>query len=130
MAQIFERLTQMAEQALSRLKVSSALNPCLWLCALAFPFGIFGAVLSSGLVQIACLVLVFIPVVIFAIAYLYFMVKSPDKLRSEEYELKRIALSLIEEKGGAIAFAESSVEAIANYDYKPVLKLPMEGGKS
>ena len=122
---IFERLTQMAEHALGRLKVSSALNPCLWLCALAFPFGIIGAIFSTGMVQIACLALIFIPVVIFAIAYLYFMVTNPDKLRSEEYELKKLALSLIEEKGGAIPIAESSVEAIANYDYQPVPKLPM-----
>ncbi|UUX96959.1 hypothetical protein [Aquabacterium sp. J223] len=120
---IFERLTHFAEHALARLKVSSALNPCLWLCALAFPFGLAGAIFSAGAVQMACLALMFIPMLIFSIAYLYFMVVSPDKLRSEEYELKKIALNLIEEKGGAIPIAESSVEAIANYDYKPLPKL-------
>jgi hypothetical protein len=123
MAEIFERLTQMAEHALGRLKVSSALNPCLWLCGIAIPFGMIGAMFSTGFVQIACLTLVFIPVLIFTVAYFYFMLKSPDKLRSEEYELKKMALSLIEEKGGSIPIAASSVEAIANYDYKAPMKL-------
>lgn len=127
MPEIFERLTRLAEQALSRLRVSSALNPCLWLCALAIPFGIVGAIWTTGIVQIACLTLVFIPVAIFAIAYMYFMFVSPDKLRSEEYELRRVALSLIEEKGGSIPVAVSSVEAIANYDYKALPKLPSGG---
>jgi hypothetical protein len=128
MAEIFERLTQMTEQALGRLKVRSALNPCLWLCALSFAFGMPAVAMTSGAVQIAFLVLVFVPVVIFSVAYVYFMLVSPDKLRSEEYELKKMALSLIEEKGGAIPMAESSVEAIANYDYSPMAKLP-DGGK-
>ena len=69
----------------------------------------------------------FIPVVLFVVAYVYFMLNSPDKLRSEEYELRKLALELIEEKGGLIPLSESSVEAIANSEYRALPKLPSGG---
>lgn len=128
MPEIFERLTQLAEQAIARLKVSSALNPCLWLCAIAIPFGLVFAFFSTGLLQVASLVLVFIPVTLFVVSFLYFMIKDPDKLRSEEYELRKIALELIEEKGGRIPLAVASVEVIANTDYKALPKSERSGG--
>lgn len=114
----FDRLTTMAEQALAHLKVKSALNPVLWLCALCLPAGVTGALLTSGGVQHFFLGLIGTPIVLFIVAYIYFMLKSPDKLRSEEYELKKYALSLIEEKGVGFAIAPLSVEAIANFDYR------------
>lgn len=127
MMEFFERMTHLAEHAVSSIKVSSALNSCLWLSALAIPVGFGVAVLSNGPVQAAGLVLAFTPIVLFSIGFLYFMIKSPEKLRSEEYELRKIALTLIEEKGGQIAISETSVEAIANSDYKELPKLQAKG---
>lgn len=128
MPELFERLTHLAEHAIARLKVSSALNPCLWLIGIAIPFGLFTAFFSTGLVQYVALLIAISPIILFFIAYVYFMLKNPDKLRSEEYELRKIALELIEEKGGSIAIAESSVEAIANVEYREFPKLPTAGG--
>lgn len=127
MPEIFERLTHLAEHAIGRLKVSSALNSCLWLSGITIPFGFAGAVFSTGIVQFAALLMAFIPVVLFVVAYVYFMLNSPDKLRSEEYELRKLALELIEEKGGLIPLSESSVEAIANSEYRALPKLPSGG---
>ena len=128
MFDILSRMTHLTEHALARLKVDSALNPCLWFAAIAFPFGAVVMVMTTGWVQIAGLMIfVLLPVVLFAIGFLYFMVKSPDKLRSEQYELRRFALELIEEKGGQIAVSEASVEAIANTNYK--VKSLVESGE-
>lgn len=127
MPEVFERLTQLAEHAIGSLKVSNALTSCLWLCALALPTGLLTAALSSGPVQTVALTIACAPILFFGIGFLYFMVKSPEKLRSEEYELRKIALELVEEKGSSIAIAETSVEALFNTDYKPMLKLSHKG---
>ena len=125
MPDIFHKLTHLAQEAIGRLKVSSALNPCLWLCALVIPSGLFGANKSTGWLQGACLVLTFVPVILFSIAFLYFMFKDPDKLRSEEYELRKQALEIIEEKGGRIPLTGTSIASIANPEYK-LLDVPKE----
>jgi hypothetical protein len=129
MAEIIDRLTRVAEQVLSRLKVKSALNPSLWLCGLTLPFGFTGTLSTTGGIQLAFLALMLAPVLTCIVGFFYFMWSSPDKLRSEEYELKKIALSLIEEKGGSIPVSLSSVEAIANYDYRYSDKIAIEGGE-
>jgi len=115
---IFHKLTHLAQAAMGRLKVSSALNPCLWLCGIVVPSGLVAAIYSSGGLQIAWIVLVFVPIVLFAFAFIYFVFTDPDKLRSEEYELRKQALEMIEEKGGRIPLTETSITAITNPDYK------------
>lgn len=127
MVDVFERLTSLAEHAIGKLKVSSALNPVLWLAAISIPVGFGTASLSAGILQIAGLCLAFTPIALFAIGFLYFMAKSPEKLRSEEYELRKMALELVEEKGGRIAIAQASVEAISNVEYRSGSKLQIEG---
>lgn len=79
--------------------------------------------------QNAFIVMMFVPLILFCFSYVYFMLNDPDKLRSEEYELRRVALSLIEEKGGSIPLSEASVEAISNADYRQLPKLAPEGGQ-
>jgi amino acid permease len=128
MPELFQRLTQLAENAISRLTVHSALNPCLWLVGLTMPFGVAMVLLSSSLfLQITGVALIFFPLVFFGVGFIYFMLTNPDKLRSEDYELRRTALALIEQKGGNIAIAEASVQAISNPDYVPQLKPPKPG---
>jgi hypothetical protein len=130
MVEMFERLTHLAEQALGKIKVSSALNPVLWLAALTIPLGLWTATSANLILQIAGLAVVFSTITLFAIGFLYFMIKSPEKLRSEEYELRKLALELVEEKGGRIAIAQTSVEAISNVDYRASSKLQIEGPES
>ena len=114
MADILSRLTHLAEHAISRLKVRSALNSCLWLVGIVTPTSLLAAMVTTGPTRAACLCLGCAPVALFAIGFLYFMVRDPDKLRSEQYELRKQALELIEEKGERFPVAGASVEAIAN----------------
>lgn len=127
MSEIFERLTKLAEHAMGRIRVSSALNPALYLCAFTTPMGMIGSIISSGPVQTACLTVMLGPIGLFGISYLFFMLTNADKLRSEEYELRKMALELIEEKGSTITLNSSSVEAISNYEYKVLPRSNSEG---
>lgn len=118
-----EKLTRLSEHALASLKVRSALDPCLWLAALALPSGLIGASFSSGYAQVAWITLAFIPVIACVAAFLYLVITNPDKLRSETFELKKMALGIIEEKGISLSVSEDVVEAISNPDYSAVPKL-------
>lgn len=116
--QIVEKLTRTAEHAVGRLKVSTALNSVLWLCGIICPLGMLTACYVQGWVQIAILTLTFLPILLFATGFLYFLLRDPDKLRSEDFEIRKQALELIEEKGGKIPMLETSVTDIANPEYR------------
>ena len=69
--------------------------------------------------QYAMIGLMFIGPVSCVAAYRYFSRNDPEKLRSESFALRKIALGMIEEKGSDIPLSEASVEAIANIEYQP-----------
>jgi hypothetical protein len=123
---LYERLSTVAHDAVTRLNVRSALNPVLWLCGIIVPVSIVGALLSSGTAQIALLALATAPVLVFAGGYTYFMIKDPDKLQSESYQLRKQALELIEEKGTRIPIEMTSVEVISNPDLPQLLPPPAQ----
>ncbi|HLL46221.1 MAG TPA: hypothetical protein VK399_05915 [Longimicrobiaceae bacterium] len=72
------------------------------------------AFLFEGTSQVALLVTGILPIAIACGGYVYFALKDPDKLQSEDYQLRKQALELIEERGSRIAVAATSVEAITN----------------
>lgn len=109
-----ERVTQGSQNAAVRLQVRSALNPLLWLCAICTPLTFGFAFFSSGAIQIALLSIGSLPIVCACGAYIYLMFASPDRLQSEDYQLKRQALQMIYEKGGRAGVLASSVAAITN----------------
>ena len=111
---ILEKLTTIVRDAIAGLKVRSALNPALWLCAIAYIPSIICAVITHGTIQILFMIYAAFPVVVCAFGFIYFMLKSPEKLQSENYQLRQQALELIAEKGGRITVASTSVEAITN----------------
>jgi len=117
-----EKLRASGRSAAMQLRVRSALNPMLWLCAivslpcflmsyyfrdypaLSIPLEIFGG----------------IPVVFTVVGFVYFMIKSPEKLQSEDYQIKHETLELIREKGSDIALLPSSLDSISNPAITPV----------
>lgn len=112
-----ERFTRMAQYAAIRLHVRSALNPLLWLSAICTPFSFVLAYFSSGGMQILLLAVGALPIVLACAAYVYLMIVAPDRLHSEDYQLRRQALQLIHEKGEPAVLA-SSVIAITNPEYR------------
>ena len=120
-SEIIERVTQATQNAGVRLQVRSALNPLLWLCAICTPVALSYAHFSSGSIQIALLLIGALPVVCACGSYIYWMIAAPDRLHSEDYQLRRQALQMIHEKGARVGVLASSVIAITNPN---VPKLP------
>jgi hypothetical protein len=120
-----ERVTKGAQDSAIRLQVRSALNPLLWLCAICTPTTFALASFANGPMQLVLLAVGSLPVLCSCGAYIYWMLKSPDRLHSEDYQLRRQALQMIYEKGGRAPVLATSVIAITN----PTLPRPPEDSK-
>ena|SRR5579863_4196925 len=112
----WESVTGSARTAAGRLRVRSALNPMLWLCAVV-SLPCFGLAWFSREVQPLATVLTIAgaaPIAITCIIAVYFALFKPEKLQSEDYQIRHEALELIKEKGSAVEVSPSSLEALAN----------------
>jgi hypothetical protein len=81
-----------------KLSVKSALNPMLWLCAiitipslLAVPF------IDS--IPTWMIILIIAPVLTSILGFFFLLIFDRDKLQSEEYQLKKKSMELIQIKG-------------------------------
>lgn len=71
-------------------KVDNALNPLLWLTAVVTPVSaVLAAFVANPALATAFLFLAAIPVALVALAYFLFLFRDPDRLQSEEYQLKQ-----------------------------------------
>jgi hypothetical protein len=82
-----------------RLTVKSALNPILWLCLIitipslaCIPF------VPAALIWIV-VTLAFLPVGATILGFFFLLIVDRDKLQSESYQLRKMELERIEEKG-------------------------------
>ena len=111
---ITETIAKRIAEAGGRLRVRSALNPALWLCAIVTCPLVWVAATLPGeapnwLVALACT-----PVILAAIGFLFLLLFDRDKLQSEDFQIRMRSLDLIEQKGGRIAVRAASIEAISN----------------
>jgi hypothetical protein len=113
---IFEQILANAQSAASSLRVKSALNPMLWLCAIvSLPCFILSYFLQGE--EPLAIALVFIgaaPIAARILGFLYLIIFAPEKLQSEEYQIRHETLELIRQKGESVTLEPSSLEAIAN----------------
>jgi len=108
-----------------RLRVRSALNPVLWLCAIVTlpiiaTLG-FATDKPWWLVSIAAA-----PVIVALGGFVFLLLFDRDKLQSEEYQIRKRSLELIEQKGDLKAVDAMSAILIENPD-TPKLSSPDEG---
>lgn len=82
-------------------RVRNAFNPILWGCAVATPTCfLFSAILRDDLIlRYGFAVVGALPVLTLVGAYLYFMLRDPDRLQSEEFITRQQELLLLERKG-------------------------------
>jgi len=81
-----------------RLKVQSALNPMLWMCAIvAIPSLIVTVSVDNPPSWVPWLVLG--PVAIAAFGFLFLLFFDRDKLQSEDYQIRKRSLELYQQKG-------------------------------
>lgn len=104
-----------------KLTVRSALNPILWLCAivtvpalLATPF--------IGRPPLWLIALICSPVAAAILGFLFLLLFDRDKLQSEDYQIRKQSLELIQQKGDkeALVIDVDAVEAIANPERKSI----------
>ena len=110
---IVNRLTEAGGQ----LKVKSALNPALWLCAIVSgPTIVIVMVLllANKTIPSWLIVIDLIPITCAAVGFLYLLFFNPDKLQSEDYQLRKQTLELIQEKGDKFPILGTSIVSIAN----------------
>jgi len=105
-----------ARSAAASLRVKSALNPMLWLCAIISPACFTLAYFARGIEPLDTWLMIIgsAPIGCTMLGFLYFMIFDPSKLQSEDYQLRHEALEVIRQKGTRNAISPSSLEAIAN----------------
>jgi|SRR5712671_5513632 len=111
---LVERLSKLAENATARLRVRSALNPILWLALIAAVTCIPLALAFEGVLQTVIVCAGITPIGVACICYVVFMFRDPDRLHSEDYQLRKQALEMVQEKGSPIKVEVTSIAALAN----------------
>jgi hypothetical protein len=111
---IREALSSRLLEAGSRLRVRSALNPILWLAGIVSVPAIIAAARYPGPAPAWLIVLAYLPVCAAVIGFLYLLIFDRDKLQSEDYQLRKRSLDLIQQKGDAFPLEPTSVNAITN----------------
>ncbi len=120
MNDLVEKICGLSQSAAIKLHVRSALNPMLWLCSIATPFCLFFAYLfrDYSVFSIVLIVVGLFPVVITCLAFIGFAIFRPEKLQSEDYQIRHESLQVIQSKTGRIQLSPTSIEAIANPNIK------------
>ncbi|HCJ7736025.1 TPA: hypothetical protein NV433_004448 [Citrobacter freundii] len=115
---MFEQFGRLSQSAVKNLHIKSALNPILWLCAIAIPMLAWVAIyFSKTPFYLVVYIMVFLISVLVLVAcgvFIYFAVKKPEKLQSEDYQLRHESIQWMQQKGGDLSFTPASVEQIIN----------------
>lgn len=107
-------IAQKAVEAGGRLRVKSALNPILWLCAIITIPGMGYMIFSEKDVPLLLQIVIALPVItaVFGFAHLLFF--DRDKLQSEDYQIRKRTLDLVQEKGDAFPAIARTLEVVTN----------------
>ncbi len=116
MSDIWHKLSQLSHSAATRLHVKSALNPMLWMIAISTPLSFGVAYLFKDNDTLATLLIIvgIIPIIVACFGFLYFALVNPEKLQSEDYQIRHESLQIIQQKGQNLELSEASIEQIAN----------------
>ena len=103
-------------QAGGRLRVRSALNPVLWLCGIVT---VPCLVLTTYIEEPSWLIVIFVviasaPIALTALGFCVLLFFDRDKLQSEEFQIMKRTLEMIEEKGNGRTLQQRPMEVIAN----------------
>lgn len=108
-----DSITRIASEYGGRLKVKSALNPILWLCGLIGTPCII-AIGAQKEPSVVLVILLFVVVATALFSFLYLLIKDPDRLQSEDFQLRKQTLEMIEESGDIEAIDARLVEVISD----------------
>ena len=111
---ITETIAKKAMETGGRLRVKSALNPSLWLCGIVTVPGLGVVGMLGNEMPMLFQVVIALPVICTCISSLYLMIFDRDKLQSEDYQIRKRSLELVQEKGDRFPAMARTIEAITN----------------
>ncbi|USX24226.1 hypothetical protein NHH73_16485 [Oxalobacteraceae bacterium OTU3CINTB1] len=111
---ITETIARKAMETGGRLRVKSALNPSLWLCAIVTMPGLCISGMIEREVPLVFQVVIALPVVGACLSNLFLTIFDRDKLQSEDYQIRKRSLELVREKGDRFPTMARTIEAITN----------------
>ncbi len=98
-----DALRVLVREGLASIRHRTAVQPLLWLCGtLSLGCFIVAGITKDIWLQHGLFCVGLVPVGLFVFAYVYFMFKDPDRLHSEDFQLKRRSLTIVESKGGTV----------------------------
>ena len=110
-------IARRAVESGGRLRVQSALNPALWLCGIITAPAMLVLGLSptppSWLIWV-----IYSPIVLAAFGFLFLLFFDRDKLQSEDYQLKKKSLEMIEQKGMAGPTMDQTIAIVSPDEVK------------
>lgn len=113
---MFDKLGSSSQIAARSLHVKSALNPLLWLTAISTPLCLTGAYVfqEASPVFEALVAVGLFPIISACLGFVFFAIFKPEKLQSEDYQIRHESLQIIQQKSGSIELPNVSLENITN----------------
>ena len=122
-------LAVLIREGLASLKHRTAVQPLLWACAVVTVPCFWIATKTDGWLRVLIASVGSIPVILLAIAYIFFMLKAPERLHSEEFQLKSRSLATVESKGGIVSIKPLDLAPTSDPEPSPKDKPPPKEGK-
>lgn len=122
---LIQNLGHNAQSAASKIQVKSALNPMLWLSAITLGTCLGFAKLfeDNSVLQTILVGVGLCPVLVTCMGFVYFAIKKPEKLQSEDYQIKHLSLQMIQQQSDGKEITIDTLKPIFNPE------LSVEGGE-
>jgi membrane protein implicated in regulation of membrane protease activity len=105
-------------QGLAKRIVRSAMTPALWLCCFGVACWIAAHLFSfRPVLEPLCIPLALAgmaPLALACWAYVHFALKKPDRLQSEEYQLRQLALTIMRKSAPVQVVDPASIARVVN----------------
>jgi hypothetical protein len=108
----FEQLKILAKEGASSVKQKNAVQPLLWACLVVTAPCFYFCTTTQSPIREWLFYAGCGPLVLLAIAYLWFMFVDPSRLQSEEYQLRSRVLDIIESKGGNLKIEPTNINQV------------------
>jgi hypothetical protein len=94
------------------LKVRSAINPMLWLCAIVTVPALGLATISPPHMAWLMAAAALLPLTVACGVFVLLAIKDPDRLQSEEFQLQRAMIDVAQQKGSALETVDVTVKEL------------------
>lgn len=110
---LVEKLLRGAQTAAEALFVrQTALHPMLWLSGIIMPPAIVAAYFFDDPLKTVLVIVGATPVVVTCLGFAFFAMTNPEKLQSEEYQIKHQAMEVLQVKTESINVSPASLNEI------------------